>query len=327
MSLFTIARTDSVVGRKLVKRLLARGDQLLDPRALDHAAKIVDDVRARGDRAVRQAVRKFDGVATKDVATLCRRPMRVRGNELPPGFEAALERAILAVERYHRPQRRDGYRLDEDGIELRERRRPLKRVACYVPGGRAAYPSSVVMTVVPARLAGVPEIVVATPPGSYQRNAALRHTLARLGIEEVWTFGGAHAVAALAYGTESVPRVDKIVGPGNQWVTAAKYLTSSSVAIDGLAGPSEVVIVAGGDVDPAWIAADLLAQAEHDPLATALLITDDRSLARAVRREVSIQLRSLATASTARESLRNNGGALLVERMDDALDLLERLAP
>ncbi len=163
---------------------------------------------------------------------------------LPAGFVEALERAIAAVERYHAPQVRTGYRLEEEGVELEEKVTPLGRVGVYVPGGRASYPSTVVMTVVPARVAGVKEIAVATPPGSYQANAALRFTLARLGVTEVWGMGGAHAVAAFAYGTETVRRVDKIVGPGNAWVTAAKKLVVGDVAIDGIAGPSEVVIVA-----------------------------------------------------------------------------------
>jgi histidinol dehydrogenase len=183
------------------------------------------------------------------------------------------------------------------------------------------------MTVIPARIAGVREIAVATPPGSYLSNPALMYTLARLGVEEIWGMGGAHAVAAFAYGTESVERVDKIVGPGNAWVTAAKKLVSGDVGIDGIAGPSEVVIVAGAGVDAGDVAADLLAQAEHDPQAAALLLTTDPALARAVAREVEIQLTSLATAATARRSLARYGAALLVASMDEALTLVERIAP
>ncbi len=245
----------------------------------------------------------------------------------PPGSSRRIERAIAAVERFHQLQVRTGYRLEEDGTEIEERITPLRRVGLYVPGGRASYPSTVVMTVVPARLAGVEEIVVATPPGAFQSSAALRHTLARLGVTEVWGMGGAHAVAALAYGTETIQRVDKIAGPGNAWVTAAKKLVVGDVAIDGLAGPSEVVIVADGSADPGDVAADLLAQAEHDPLAAAVLICTDARLAKRVSAEVDRQLADLSTAETARASLDNFGAALVVETLEEALALVERIAP
>jgi histidinol dehydrogenase len=254
--------------------------------------------------------------------------------DLPAGFPEALERAIGAVERFHAPQARSGYRLaSEEGVELDERRLPLARVGIYVPGGRASYPSTLVMTVIPARLAGVGEIVVATPAAAFHGSAALRHTLDRLGVEEVWGLGGAQAVAALAYGTESLRRVDKIVGPGNAWVTAAKRLVAGDVAIDGTAGPSEVVIVAGGDADPELLAADLLAQAEHDPLAVAVLITPDERLARRVRKAVTAQLASLAaaagaaSAATARAALARFGAILVVGDWEEALELVERIAP
>jgi histidinol dehydrogenase len=217
--------------------------------------------------------------------------------------------------------------MDADGVELVERRLPLARVACYVPGGRASYPSTAVMTVVPARVAGVPEVVVMTPPASWHANPALRYTLARLGVEEVWGMGGAHAVAALAYGTATVPRADKIVGPGNAWVTAAKRRVAGDVAIDGIAGPSEVVVVADGDADPGLVAADLLAQAEHDPRAAAILVTRDRRLARAVEGELEAQLPALSTAAVARESLRTFGTAFVVADLGEALAVVESLAP
>jgi len=200
-------------------------------------------------------------------------------------------------------------------------------VGLYVPGGRASYPSTVVMTVIPAQVAGVKEIAVATPAASYRSNPALRYALTRLGVTEVWGMGGAHAVAAFAYGTETIPRVDKIAGPGNAWVTAAKKLVTGDVAIDGLAGPSEVVIVADASADPADVAADLLAQAEHDPLAAAVLITTDAKLAKRVSTEVDRQLGWLSTAETARASLANFGAGLVVKTMEEALDLVERIAP
>lgn len=330
MSVLTVIEAGSRAGRRAVENLVRRGEGVLDERTMRKASAIVTRVRRKGDRALLDFARKLDRVEAASVSGL-RLNEPVDAGDLPGGFAEAMERAIAAVERFHAPQVRTGYRLDdEEGVVLEERIQPLRRVGVYVPGGRAVYPSTVVMTVVPAKLAGVREIVVATPPGSYRSNAALRHTLERLGVTEVWGMGGAHAVAALAYGTETIPRVDKIVGPGNAWVTAAKRLVSGDVGIDGIAGPSEVVIVADADADPALLAADLLAQAEHDPLAAAVLIVTDRKLGKAVAREVGEQLRPLsagATSSTARASLIRFGAALVVGSLDEAVALVERIAP
>jgi histidinol dehydrogenase len=326
VSVLAVVEAGSRAGRRAVERLVRRGEGVLDEKTLRRASKIVGTVRRKGDRALLDYARKLDGAAAAAVAGLALQG-EVSPADLPAGFAEALERAILAVERFHAPQVRTGYRLDEDGAVLEERIQPLRRVGIYVPGGRAAYPSTVVMTVVPARLAGVREIAVATPPGSYRSNAALRHTLQRLGVTEVWGMGGAHAVAAFAYGTETVPRVDKIVGPGNAWVTAAKKLVAGDVAIDGIAGPSEVVIVADADADPDLLAADLLAQAEHDPLAAAVLVVLDGGLGKRVAREVDRQLAGLSTAATARAALARFGAALVVSSLDEAVALVERIAP
>jgi histidinol dehydrogenase len=325
----------SRAGLRRIAAIAGRGATVLDARTLRQAAQIVDKVRGGGDRALLALARRLDGATVAGVAELrlsVPAAATVRG-QLPPGFAEALERAIAAVERFHAPQVRQGYRLaggpagGDDGVELEERVTPLGRVGIYVPGGRANYPSTVVMTVVPARLAGVAQIVVATPPAGFAASPALRYTLARLEVEEVWGIGGAHAVAALAYGTASLRRVDKIVGPGNAWVTAAKRLVAGDVAIDGLAGPSEVVVVADAGADPALIAADLLAQAEHDPLAAAVLITPQRELARLVAAAVSTQLAGLPTAATARAALSGMGCALVVAGWDEALALVEQIAP
>jgi len=323
-----ILKSDSRAGRRAVERLIRRGETVLDAGTLRRAAKIVADVRKRGDRALLEYARKLDGADPGAGLALAPMPGDADRSRLPAGFAEALERAIAAVERFHAPQARTGYRLDdEDGVELEELVVPLRRVGVYVPGGRAAYPSTVVMTVVPARVAGVREIAVATPPGSYGANAALRHTLERLGVAEVWGMGGAHAVAALAYGTETIRRVDKIVGPGNAWVTAAKKLVFGDVAIDGIAGPSEVVIVADLTAEAGDIAADLLAQAEHDPRAAAVLITTDAKLAKRVAQEIEKQLDSLSTAATARASLKAFGAALIVPSLEEAALLVDRIAP
>ena len=327
MALFSIVDARRRSGQKLLARLESRSDGILDPKVVAQAAKIVDSVRRGGDKALLKAVKKYDGVKRSKVADLRLRPERADRRTLPAGFEHALERSIVAVERYHEAQRHGNVRLEEAGILLEERRKPLKRVGIYIPGGRATYPSSVVMTVGPAKLAGVEEIVVATPLGGWERSPSLRHALERLGVTEVWAMGGAHGVAAMAYGTDSIRRVDKIVGPGNAWVTAAKHLVSTNVGIEGLTGPSEVVIVATGSADPTLVAADLLAQAEHDPQATCILITDQASLARRVRSEIKTQIKSLETASTIKLSLRDHGGAVVVPNLETALEWVERIAP
>ncbi len=327
MSTLAVMKADSRAGRRAVERLVRRGEGILDEKTLRKAARIVDRVRQKGDRALLEYVRDLDGSVVRSVADLALRE-KTDASALSAGFVEALERAIVAVERFHAPQVRTGYRLDdEDGAMLEERIHPLRRVGIYVPGGRAAYPSTVVMTVIPAKLAGVQEIAVATPPGSYHANPAVRYALERLGVTEVWGMGGAHAVAAFAYGTETVPRVDKIVGPGNAWVTAAKKLVVGDVAIDGIAGPSEVVILADSDADPALLAADLLAQAEHDPQAAAVLITCDAKHGKLVAREVDRQLADLSTAATARDSLLRFGAALVVSSLNEAVELIERIAP
>ncbi|HVT57270.1 MAG TPA: histidinol dehydrogenase [Thermoanaerobaculia bacterium] len=325
-------------GRRVIAALGRRSEAVLDGRTVARAARIVAEVRSGGDRALLRLARRHDGADAKAAGDLVLGGAPPGEAEegadraaLPAGFAEALERAIAAAERFHAPQAppaRHGYRLAEDGVELEERVAPLARVGVYVPGGRASYPSTVVATVVPARLAGVREIVVATPPAAFRGSPALRHALRRLEVREVWGLGGAHAVAALAYGTATLQRVDKIVGPGNAWVTAAKRLVAGDVGIDGLAGPSEVIVVAGGaGADPALIAADLLAQAEHDPLATAVLITPERELAKRVAVEVARQLPALPTAATARAALARHGAALVVGGWEEAFALVERLAP
>ncbi|MEM7052475.1 MAG: histidinol dehydrogenase [Acidobacteriota bacterium] len=322
----SILPVESRRGRRAVERLLARHGQVLDPKVTRAARRLVAEIRNGGDRALRAAVQKYDGGRGASLELPVPKLEEERAR-LPAGFAEALERAIGAVERYHRRQAHEGFRLEADGVMIDECRRPLRRVGVYVPGGLASYPSTVVMTVVPARVAGVREIAVATPPASFHSNPAVRYTLARLAVDEVWGMGGAHAVAALAYGTESLSRVDKIVGPGNAWVTAAKREVMGDVGIDGLAGPSEVVVIADQDADAAWIAADLLAQAEHDPRAAAILLTPSRSLARRVGDEVARQLSELPTAQTAAASLAGFGVALVTATLEEALELAEGLAP
>ena len=323
-------------GRRAIERLLERGGERLDrklARVQKQARRLVDAVREGGDRELLRAVDRHDGLRARRVSELRRRPAPVPSQELPPGFERALERTVAAVERFHRAQHQHGpraFELDERGVRLEERCEPLRRVGLYVPGGRFPYPSTVVMTVVPARIAGVEEIVVATPPRAFEASVALRHTLAVLGVSEVWAMGGAHAIAALAYGTETIPAVEMIAGPGNAFVAAAKQAVSGRVGIDQEAGPSEVVVLASADAgehSASLVAADLLAQAEHDPRAIAVAISPERGLLRAIASEVDRQIRGLPTAETARAALGGASCAFLVESLEAGFTLAERLAP
>ncbi len=333
MSPIEVVQADSRAGRRAVERLVRRGETVLDAKTLSRAQKIVQEVRRKGDSGLLDHARRLDGVEAESVAELALSPLdgdAADGAGLPAGFVEALERAIVAVERFHAPQVRTGYRQESEGVELEERIVPLQRVGLYVPGGRASYPLDGGDDRGPRPGGGGQEIAVATPPAAYRANPALRYTLARLGVTEIWGMGGAHAIAAFAYGTETIRRVDKIAGPGNAWVTAAKKLVVGDVGIDGLAGPSEVVIVADPGADPEEVAADLLAQAEHDPLAAAVLITTDAKLARQVSAEIDRQLAAPAlasTAETARAALAAFGVALVVDGLEEALDLVERLAP
>ena len=279
-------------------------------------AGIIADVRARGDAAVRELTARFDGTRL-DSLFLDDARWDVLAEQCPPAVRAALEMAHQRVRAFHEPQISASYeqRLPDGGV-LRCLTLPLRRAACYVPGGRAAYPSTVIMTVTVARLAGVPEVIVATPRVAPEVAAAARIA----GATRILLSGGAQAVAALAIGTETVPRVDVIVGPGNAYVTEAKRQLSGEVRIDSLAGPTEVVIVADESADPRAAAADLIAQAEHDPLALSILVTPSERLAKDVAA-------ALQPTGIAAESLANHGAIVLTRDLDEALRFADELAP
>ena len=320
----------SSAGRERLELLDRRGRGGVAAGIRQAAAEIVDDVRAGGDAALLDAVCRFDGFEAPSVDAL-----RLDSSPQPdspavdPRVAEAIERARDAIEAYHRALLRGPgvERVDRDGVWIEERRIAVRRVGLYVPGGRFPYPSTVLMTAVPARLAGVEEIVVATPPRAYRDSPVLRHVLDLVGVDEVWGMGGAHAVAVLAYGTESIRPVDLIAGPGNAWVAAAKRHVAPDVGVDRDAGPSEVVIVASAGAPTACVAADLLAQAEHDPLAVAVLVTDSAELAESVRGEIDSRLGDLPTAETAAASLERYGAALVAADLDEAVALAERIAP
>src|SRR5207248_9039358 len=240
----------------------------------------------------------------------------------------ALSEAIRNVRRFHEHEQQHSWEIEtEYGVRLGQSIRPIERVGLYVPGGTASYPSSVVMNVVPAQVAGVQRIVVATPPRSLRESPAVAAALLQLGVTEVYAVGGAQAIAALAYGTGTVPRVDKITGPGNRYVAAAKKLVFGAVGIDSIAGPTEVVIIADETARADFVAADLLAQAEHDEEASAVLITHSETLALSVQTEIDRQIENLSRRSIIEQSLNQFGAAIVVENLDDACAIANDLAP
>jgi histidinol dehydrogenase len=298
-------------------------------------ARAVDDivaaVRSGGDAALLEISARLDRFQPPDAAGLAIAPaeLEAAARGLEPAARAALAYAAERIERYHAFALPKSWRLtDEHGSVLGQEVRPLERVGIYVPGGRAAYPSTVLMTAVPARVAGVREIVLVTPPGPDGRVPPAVLAAAHVaGVTEGWRIGGAQAVAALAYGTATIRRVDKIVGPGNVYVALAKTRVFGDVGIDMVAGPSEVVVVADRAADPAWIAADLLAQAEHDPMARSLLITDAADLLPRVEAALTAQLRTLPRREIAGQALAANGAFVLVSDLEVAVDVANRLAP
>jgi histidinol dehydrogenase len=293
--------------------------------------EILTAVRARGDAALVEYTERFDryrAAGPRDLE-IPRAAFADAADRLDKATRAALDYAADRIERYHAAAMPKSWRItDEHGSSLGQEVRPLDRVGIYIPGGRAAYPSTVLMTAVPARVAGVREIVLATPPRADGAVDPVVLAAAHVaGVTEGWRVGGAQAIAALAYGTASIRRVDKIVGPGNVYVALAKTRVFGEVGIDMLAGPSEVVVVADAAANADWIAADLLAQAEHDPMARAVLITDAPPLVSSVEAALERRLAALPRREIAAEALRNHGALIVVARLDDAIELANRLAP
>ena len=308
-------------------------DPLLPARAGSDAAtretvaRIVEDVFRRGDEAVREYTRRFDGVdLAPDQWALDSAQWQGALDRVDPGLRAALGRAVDRVREYHRHQREEGFRLEAaDGSVVGMRVTPLDRVGLYVPGGKASYPSSVVMNAVPALVAGVQEIVAVVPPTGV--TDVVLAACALSGVTRVFRIGGAQAVAALAFGTATVPRVDKIVGPGNRWVAEAKRQVVGQVGIDMIAGPTEVLIIADGSASPARVAADMIAQAEHDEDATSWCVTTDATLADALPAALETALATAPRAAIARAALERNGAVIVVAEMRDAIEVANRRAP
>ena len=304
-------------------RVMDRSTQFA-PDVEAQVAAIVHAVRTRGDDAVREYTERFDKRApTHGSYELPRAVWDERAAGVDAKVIAALEHAAVRLRWFHEHQRERDIDVHKEGIRLGLRITPLAKVGLYVPGGTALYPSSVLMTAVPAKVAGVGEVVMVTPGASPETLAAARLA----GVDRVFEIGGAQAVAALAYGTATIPRVDKIVGPGNQWVAAAKRIVFGQVDIDSVAGPSEVLIIADEHADPVWVAADLIAQAEHDVEARPILVTTSAALAERVRAALEQQLATLPRATIARTSLERYGAAILVRSLDEAVEVANAYAP
>jgi len=294
----------------------------------DIVADIIANVRARGDAALLDYTRQFDR-AELAALQVSDEEMEAALAQVSPEFLALLDRAARNIRAFHSRQVRSGFVLtDTPGVVLGQKIIPVDRAGMYVPGGTAAYPSTVLMDAIPAKLAGCPQVVMVTPPRADGSIAPAILAAAHVaGVDRIFKVGGAQAIAALAYGTESIPRVDKIVGPGNAFVAEAKKQVFGQVSIDMIAGPSEILIIADGATDPRFAAADLLSQAEHDKLASAVLITDSPDLACAVQAELERQIPLLERADIARASIDNNGRIIVVEDLAQAIEVSNEIAP
>ena len=301
----------------------------LDAELIRQVSSIIDNVRQHGDQALIDYTARFDRIELKQSELrITTDELRRIARDADERVIEALREAIKNVRAFHEHQVEQSWTMTSgSGVQLGQRITPLERVGLYVPGGSAAYPSSVVMNVVPAQVAGVERIVVATPPRTLSESPAVAAALLELGVTEVYAIGGAQAIAALAFGTETVPRVDKITGPGNKYVAAAKKLVFGVVGIDAIAGPTEVLIIADETARPDFIAADLLAQAEHGEDASAILITDNETLAESVVHEVEVQADTLPRREIVRESLKEYGAIVIVETLDHACAIANEIAP
>lgn len=308
---------------------LVDGRRESDIEVRQDVADIIARVRAKGDAALAEYTARFDKhrLVSENDWRITPEDCRAAYEALAPDLRDALDLAAKRIEAYHcdqLPANRDF--TDEAGVRLGARWSPVDAAGLYVPGGRAAYPSSLLMNAIPAKVAGVERLVVVTPTRAGETNPLVLAAAHVAGVDEVWRIGGAQAIAALAYGTERIARVDVITGPGNAWVAEAKRQLYGVVGIDMVAGPSEILVIADAENDPDWIAADLLSQAEHDPTSQSILITDDAAFANQVEDRIDTQSAMLATRTTAQASWRDNGVMIVVESLDQAVPLANRLA-
>ncbi len=291
--------------------------------------EIINNVKEKGDKALLEYTEKFDKAKLTDLK-VSDEEIKEAYEKISPSVKQAIITAKENIEKYHRAQMRDFWTTETtEGVFVGQLLRPIEKVGCYIPGGRAVYPSSVMMTTIPAKIAGVKTKILCTPP---REDGKLNHAVLvaanEVGVEGIYKVGGAQAIAAMAFGTESVPKVDKIIGPGNIYVISAKMVLSNIVAVDLPAGPSEILIIADESADPRFCAVDLVSQAEHDPMTVTMLITPSESLANKVKENLNIEIEKLSTTKEdAKESLANQGMIIITENMEEAIDLNNKIAP
>ena len=313
-------------GEVAPEEIFARVEPVVDVTAI--VTDIIANVREKGDEALYTYCEKFDKAK---LTTLQVTPEEIReaAEAVGEDFLNILKKAAANIRKFHQKQVRNSFIInDEDGILMGQKIIPVDRAGLYVPGGTAAYPSTVLMDSIPAKIAGVPEVVMVTPPNAEGKiNPYILAAAYVAGVDKIFKVGGAQAIAALAYGTESIPRVDKIVGPGNAFVAEAKRQVFGQVSIDMIAGPSEILIIADGKSNPRHLAADLLSQAEHDKLASAVLVTDSQELALAVQAELEVQIPLLERAEIARASIDNNGKIIVADNLKQVIEISNEIAP
>ena len=306
--------------------IFARAETAMNVESI--VTEIIENVKQNGDKALFEYCERFDK-AKLDTLLVTAEEMDEAVNEVEPKFLEILKTAAQNIRTFHQSQKREGFEIKgEDGIITGQKITPVDRAGLYVPGGTAAYPSTVLMDSIPAKIAGCKEVVMVTPPGSNGKvNPVILAAAKIAGIDKIFKVGGAQAVAALAYGTESIPKVDKIVGPGNAFVAEAKKQVFGQVSIDMIAGPSEILIVADGKSNPAHVAADLLSQAEHDKMASAVLVTDSEVLANEVSQELEKQIPQLLRNEIARVSIDTNGKIIVADTLEKIIDIANEIAP
>ena len=306
--------------------IFARTDPTVNVEAV--VTDIIAQVRAKGDEALYAYCEKFDGVKL-NALQVTQEEMDEAFSLVEPRFIEVLEKAAENIRAFHACQKREGFTLKkENGVMVGQKIIPVDRAGLYVPGGTASYPSTVLMDAIPAKLAGVRDVVMVTPPGKDGKIKPVILAAAKIaGVDRIFKVGGAQAIAALAYGTESIPKVDKIVGPGNAFVAEAKKQVFGTVSIDMIAGPSEILVVADATAQPAYVAADLLSQAEHDKMASAVLVTDSAALAEAVQAELEKQIPLLERSEIARVSIDTNGKIIVADTLSAAIEIANEIAP
>ncbi len=289
-------------------------------------AKIINDVRKDGNRAVKKYTKKFDSIKLKQLL-IDKKEINTAAKKAGKEFLNALKLSAKRIKTFHELQKEESWYFSEDGVMLGLLIKPIERVGVYIPGGKAFYPSTVLMNVIPAQVAGVKEIALCVPISDGKINPGIAAALKLLGLKEVYRIGGAQAIAAMAYGTRTIKRVDKIVGPGNIYVSTAKKMVFGDVDIDMIAGPSEILIIADRTANPSFIAADLLGQAEHDEMASSILITDSEPLAKKVKDELGKQLKNRKRKNIAKKSIDKYGAIIITKNLKTAVDVANQIAP